>query len=59
MLDSERKKGVSITKCGFFISKTHRVLGASPDGIITDQAESTSGDAKFKYMYIQVKPGET
>ena len=36
-LNSEGKKGVSITKCGFFISKTHGFLGASPDGIITDE----------------------
>ena len=34
-LGSEGKTGVSITKCGFFISKTHGFLGASPDGIIT------------------------
>ena len=39
-LNSERKKGVSITKCGFFTSKTHSFLGASPDGIITDEEES-------------------
>ena len=56
-LDSEGKKGVSITKCGFFISKTHGFLGASPDGIITDEEESTPGVVEFKY--IQVKPGET
>ena len=41
--DSEGKKGVLITKCGFFISKTHGFLGASPYGIITDEEESTPG----------------
>ena len=56
-LDIEGKKGVSIAKCGFFISKTHGFLGASPDGIITDEEESTPGVVEFKY--IQVKPGET
>ena len=57
-LDSQGKKGVSITKCGFFlISKTHGFLGASPDGIITDEQESTPEVVEFKY--IQVKPGET
>ena len=56
-LDSEGKKGVFITKCGFFISKTHGFLGASPDGVITDEEESTPGVVEFKY--IQVKPGET
>ena len=53
----EGKKGVTITKCGLFISKTHGFLGASPDGIITDPEETTPGVAEFKY--IQVKPDET
>lgn len=48
--DSEGKKGVLITKCGFFISKTHGFLGASPDGIITDEEESTPGIVEFKYI---------
>ena len=39
------------------MSKTHGYLGASPDGIITDQEESTPGVVEFNY--IQVKPGET
>ena len=39
----------------FFISKTYGFLGARPDGIITDQEESTPGVVEFKY--IQVKPG--
>ena len=55
--DSEGKKGVLITRCGFFISKTHGFLGASADGIITDQEKSTHGVVEFKC--IQVKPGET
>ena len=38
------------------MSKTHGYLGASPDGIITDQEESTPGVVEFNY--IQVKPGE-
>ena len=50
-------KGVLITKCVFFISKTHGFLGVRPDGIITDQDESTPGVVEFKY--IQVKSGET
>ena len=49
-LNSEGKKEVSITKCGFVISKTHGFLGASPDGIITDEEESTPGVAEFKYI---------
>ena len=50
LLDSEGKKGVSITKCGFFISKIHGFLGASPDGIVTDEEESTPGVVEFKYI---------
>ena len=46
-----------ITKCGFFISKTHGFLGARPDSIITDQEESIPGVVEFKYT--QVKPGDT
>lgn len=54
----EGKKGVTITKCGLFVSKTHGFLGASPDGIITaDPEETTPGVAEFKY--IQVTPDET
>ena len=53
----EGKKGVTITKCGLFVSKTHGLVGASPDGIITDPEETTPGVAEFKY--IQVKPDET
>ena len=53
----EGKKGVTITKCGLFVSKTHGFLGARPDGIFTDPEETTPGVAEFKY--IQVKPDET
>jgi len=56
-LEDEGKKGVSITKCGFFISKTHGFLSASPDGIITDGEESTPGVVELNY--IQIKPVET
>ena len=41
----------------FLSAKTHGFLAARPDGIITDQEESTPGVVEFKY--IQVKPGET
>ena len=55
-LDSEGTKGVSISKCGFFISKTHD-FKCKQDGIIFDEEESTRGVVKLKF--IQVKPGET
>ena len=54
---AEGKKGVTITKCGLFVSKNHGFLGASPDGIITDPEETTPGAAEFKYR--QVKLDET
>ena len=53
----EGTKGVLITKCGFFISKTNVFFGARPDSIITDQKKSTPGVVEFKY--IPVKFGET
>ena len=52
-----RGRQESLLQSGFFISKTHGFLGASPDGIITDEEESTLGVVEFKY--IQVKPCET
>ena len=57
MVQSRGEKGVSITECGFFISKTHDLLSASPDGIIIAEEESTPGVVELKF--IQVKPGET
>ena len=44
----EGKRGVTISKYGFFISKTHGFLGASPGGIITDPEETIPGVAEFK-----------
>ena len=55
--DSEGKKGVSITKCGFFISKTHGFLGASPDVIITDQRKAPLGllsSSAFKLNLVKL-----
>jgi hypothetical protein len=34
----ELKYGFSVSKCGFFIDKTHYYLGASPDGLIDNNA---------------------
>ena len=55
-LHSEGKKGVYY-KFWLFYQQNSWLLGASLDGIITDEEESTPGVAEFKY--IQVKPGET
>ncbi|KAL9958145.1 hypothetical protein ACROYT_G035118 [Oculina patagonica] len=50
-------KGVSLEDCGFFVSKSHGFLGASPDKIIHLPTQSDPGVLEMKY--IQVKPGQT
>ena len=42
-LDSEGKKGDTTTKCGFFISKTHYFLSASPDAILLIKRKAPLG----------------
>lgn len=49
--------GVSLEDCGFFISKSHGFLGASPDRFIHLPTQSDPGVLEMKC--IQVKPGQT
>ena len=56
-MEEEGNHNFSFIRCGFFISKTHGFLGASPDRIAHDLTEETPGVAEFKF--IQVKDGET
>ena len=56
-IEEEGNHNFTFIKCGFFISKTHSFLGASPDHIVHDLTEETPGVAEFKF--IQVKDGET
>ena len=56
-MEEEGNHNFTFTKCGFFISKTHGFLEASPDRIVHDLTEETPGVAEFKF--IQVKDGET
>ena len=56
-MEMEGKHGFSFTKCGFFISKTHGFLGASPDRIIQDPKEDSPGVAELKFL--EVKENET
>ena len=42
-LDSEEKKGVSIRKCGFFISKTHDFLSASKMALLLMKRKAPVG----------------
>ena len=51
----EKTKGgnadVTVQNCGFFVSKTHGFLGASPDGMVTDtKAVEKSGLLEMKYI---------
>ena len=56
-MEEEGNHNFTFIRCGFFISKTHGFLGASPDRIVHDLTEETPGVAEFKF--IQVKDGET
>ena len=50
--------GLKVTSCGFFVSKTHGFLGASPDGLFTDpSSENPSGLVEAKN--IQVNENES
>ena len=50
--------GLEVTSCGFFVSKTHGFLGASPDGLVTDpSSENPLGLVKAKN--IQVNENES
>ena len=56
-MESQGNVGVTVEDCGFFVSKTHGFLGATPDKIIHDPSEDNPGVLEMKYM--QVKPGLT
>ena len=59
ILEMEKKgyQGVTVENCGFFVSKSHGFLGASPDRIIHLPTQPDPGILEMKY--IQVKPGST
>ncbi|PFX12333.1 uncharacterized protein LOC111347439 [Stylophora pistillata] len=45
---------ISVEKCGFFISKHHGLLGASPDGLVCDpSAEDSKGLLEVKYIQME------
>lgn len=48
---------IRMEKSGFVVSKTHGHIGASPDRIMYDPSESSSGVVEMKYL--QVKQEET
>ena len=57
-MGKEGHVGLEVTSCGFFVSKTHGFLGASPDGLVTDPSiENPLGLVEAKN--IQVKKNES
>ena len=46
-IEEEGNHNFTFIRCGFFISKTHGFLGASPDRIVHDLTEETPGVAEF------------
>ena len=46
--------GITVQKCGFFISKHHGFLGASPDVLVHDSsAEDTEGLLELKCIQME------
>ena len=60
-LSEKTKNGnsqVTVEPCGFFVSKTHGHLGATPDGLVSDlQSPQPSGLLEVKY--VQTSEDET
>ena len=51
-------EGLEVQSCGFFVSKSHGFLGASPDGLVTDEScENPLGLVEVKN--IKLKENET
>lgn len=45
--------GLEVNSCGFFVSKTHGFLGASPDGLVTEpSSENPSGLVEAKNIRV-------
>ena len=52
-MQKEGHAGLEVNSCGFFISKTHGFLGASPDGFGVDSSsENPLGLVKAKNMQL-------
>ena len=46
-LAQKGSEGITVEKCGFFVSLSHPFLGASPDGIVNDHGDSGLLEMKF------------
>ena len=46
--------GITVEKCGFYISKHNGFLGASPDGLVHDPStENSEGLIELKYIQVE------
>lgn len=46
--------GITVEKCGFYISKHHGFLGAIPDGLVHDPStENSKGLNELKYIQLE------
>ena len=53
-MQQEGHLGLEVEECGFFVSKNHGILGASPDGLVTDPSvENPSGKIEVKNIYVK------
>ena len=52
-MEKDGHEGLKVQSCGFFVSKTHGFLGASPDGLDTDPScENPFGLVEVKNMKV-------
>ena len=58
MMHQQGHKQVSVMQCGFFIEKGNGVLGASPDGLVTDPRRNDPHGI-FEAKNVVVNNGES
>ena len=58
LMHQQGHTGVHVTKCGFFVEKEKGILGASPDGLVTDPSHRSSHGI-IGAKNVTVKDGET
>ena len=58
-MQKEGHAALEVNPCGFFVSKTHGFLGASPDGLVVDPtSENPSGrvDQRLRiYIFMKMR----
>ena len=58
LMQQKGHAGITVTKCGFFVSKEHGFLGASPDGLVSDPS-SVDSRGLIEVKFIQVTEHES